>query len=331
MKAGAPRQEGPKFDADGLHIDPEAETRRIVQHLRSTVIGEFKRRGVVVGVSGGVDSSVALALAVRAFGPKRVVPLILQEKESSPDNPRLVRLLCSGLGVTPLAEDITAALEGFGCYRRRDEAICEIFPEYDSTYRSRISLPAALLDHDVLAMFNLTIVTPEGEEKTERLPLSQYLRIVAATNFKQRTRMSMLYHHAECRNFAVVGTANKNERDQGFFVKHGDGGADVDAIAHLYKTQVYELAAHLGVPEEIRQRPPTTDTYSAPTTEEEFFFRLPFSVMDLLWYAEEVGADAGAVAAEMSLRPEQVERAFRQFRQRRHNTAYLRSPVRALS
>ena len=321
---------GRHFSRDVLAIDAAAECERIRENLRATVVGEFRRRGAVVGVSGGVDSAVSLALAVRAFGPERVVPLILQEKESSPENPRLVRLLCRSLGVTPVAEDITGALEGLGCYRRRDDAIREIFPEYDSTYRSRLTLPAALLDGDGLAMFSLTIVSPEGEEKSERLPLDQYLRIVAATNFKQRTRMAMLYHHAECRNFAVVGTANKNEREQGFFVKYGDGGADVDAIAHLYKTQVYQLAAYLDVPEEIIGRPPTTDTYSAPTTEEQFFFRLPFEVMDLLCRAEETDAPPEVVATVMGLSPAQVERAFREFRKRRRNTGYLRSPVRAL-
>jgi NAD+ synthase len=102
--------------------------------------------------------------------------------------------------------------------------------------------------------------------------LREYLQIVAASNLKQRTRMSTLYYHAEMRNYAVIGTANKNEHDQGFFVKYGDGGVDIQPIAHLFKTQVYQLARYLGVPEEIQQRPPTTDTYSASCTQEEFSF-----------------------------------------------------------
>lgn len=317
------------FGPDVLTIDAVAETDRIVEHLRSCVVGAFSRRGVVVGVSGGIDSSVALALSVRAFGPERVVPLVLQEKESSRENPQLVRRLCRTFGVTPVAEDITGALEGFGCYRRRDEAIREVFPEYDSTYRSRITLPG-LLDSDVIGLFSVTIISPEGTTQTRRLALRQCLRIIAATNFKQRTRMSMLYHHAECHNYAVIGTANKNERDQGFFVKHGDGGADVDAIAHLYKTQVYQLAAYLGVPDEIQRRPPTTDTYSAPTTEEEFFFRLPFATMDLLWFAEEHGVDPAGAAAATGLGIDQVRRAYREFARRRRTTAYLRSAPLAL-
>jgi NAD+ synthase len=320
---------GAAFDRDVLKIDAEAEADRIAQHLFDTTTRVFNRRGGVVGVSGGVDSAVSLALSVRAFGPDRVVALILQEKESNPINAVLARELCQTFGVTPIAEDITAALEGFGCYRRRDDALRELFPEYDSTYRSRITLPS-LLETDALPMFSATIVSPEGEETTRRLPLDQYRRIVAATNFKQRTRMSMLYHHAECLNYAVIGTANRNERDQGFFVKYGDGGADVDALAHLYKTQVYELAAHLGVPDAIVRRPPTTDTYSASTTEEEFFFRLPFETMDLLWYAEQHDVEPERAAALMGLSTEQVARAFKEFAQRRRTTEYLRAGLKAL-
>lgn len=320
---------GRPFGTDVLAIDAAAETERVVEHLRGSVDRTFHKKGVVVGVSGGIDSSVSLALAVRALGPGRVIALILQEKESSPENPALARQLCRRLGVTPVAEDITAALEGFGCYRRRDEAIREVFPEFDSTYRARITLPS-LLDSTTLALFSVTIVSPEGDELTKRLPLTQYLEIVAATNFKQRTRMAMLYHHAESRNFAVLGTANKNERDQGFFVKYGDGGADVDALAHLYKTQVYQLAAYLGVPEEIQRRPPTTDTYSAPTTEEDFFFRMPFATMDLLWYAEEHRIGPEEAARVVGITPEQAARAYLEFSRRRKSTAYLRSLVLAL-
>ncbi len=318
------------FDADVLAIDPAAVTEQIVGHLRSSVQNKLNRRGAVVGLSGGVDSSVVLALCVRAFGSDRVCALLLQEKESSPENAVLARQVARREGVTLQAEDITAALEGFGCYRRRDAAIQRLIPEYDSTYRAKISLPGGLLETGTLNVFSLTVISPEGETLTKRLPLDVYLHIVAATNIKQRTRMTMLYHFAELRGYAVIGTANKNERDQGFFVKHGDGGVDVDAIVHLYKTQVYALAEYLDVPEVIRTRPPTTDTYSAPSTQEEFFFRLPFRVMDLLWFASEHGVSSEEAAQVTGLSPEQVERAFRDFAQKRRTTEYLRSAVLTL-
>jgi NAD+ synthase len=330
MASALSRSQVVQFHRDVLTLDPAAETERILTHLRSSVLELLGRKGAVVGLSGGVDSSVVLALCARAFGPDRVVGLLLQEKESSPQNAALARKVARQCSVPLIAEEITAALEGFGCYRRRDEAIRRVFPEYDSTYRAKITLPGGLLDRDSLNLFSLTIVSPEGVEQTKRLPLQEYLHIVAATNFKQRTRMSMLYHHAETRLYAVVGTANKNERDQGFFVKYGDGGIDVDAIVHLYKTQVYQLAAYLGIPEEIQGRAPTSDTYSAGSTEEEFFFRLPFETMDLLWYAEEHGVASKEAARVMGLTAQQVERAYRDFDQKRRATAHLRSPVMTL-
>ncbi|HZS90398.1 MAG TPA: NAD(+) synthase [Chloroflexota bacterium] len=313
------------FHKDVLTIDPAAMAERIVTHLRHSVLTVLGRKGGVVGLSGGIDSAVVLGLCVRAFGPERVVGLILPEKESCPESAVLAHKVAHLYGVTPIVEDITAALEGLGCYRRRDEAIRHIFPEYHSGYKAKISLPGDLLNRDALNLFSLTVISPEGIEQTKRLRLGEYLQIVAATNFKQRTRMSMLYYHAEARTYAVIGTANKNERDQGFFVKHGDGAIDADAIVHLYKTQVYQLAAYLRVPAEIQQRPPTTDTYSAPSTQEEFFFRLPFQTMDLLWYAQEHGVSPEEAARVMDLTPQQVERAYRDFEQKRRTTTYLRT------
>ena len=311
-----------------LDIDPAAETERIVSMLRHTVGRVMRRRGGVVGISGGVDSSVVLALCVRAFGPRRVAAIIMPEKDSDPESETLARRVAHHYGVDPVLENITPVLEGFGCYPRRDEAIRRVFPEYDATagYKAKIVLPQNVLDDDTLNVFSLTIVTPDGEEKNKRLPLREYFQIVAASNFKQRTRMAMLYYHAELRNYAVIGTANKNEHDQGFFVKYGDGGVDVKPIAHLFKTQVYQLAEYLDVPEEIRQRPPTTDTYSAHSTQQEFFFRLPFETMDLLWYAQEHNVPIPEVAAAMGLTEVQVQRAFDDFTRKRRTTEYLRLP-----
>ncbi|MEW6755218.1 MAG: NAD(+) synthase [Candidatus Latescibacterota bacterium] len=314
------------FGEGVLRIDPAAETQRIAAFLREQIGKVMHRRGAVVGVSGGIDSSVCLALSVRAFGPRRVAAIMMPEKDSEVESERLARLLGAAFGVEPILEVITPALEGFGCYRRRDEAIRRVFPEYDPArgYKAKIVLPDSLLQGDTLNVFRVTIVTPEGREKTERLPLAEYLQIVAASNLKQRTRMSVLYYHAEMRNFAVVGTGNKNEHEQGFFVKYGDGGADVKPIIHLNKTQVYQLAEYLGVPEEIRRRQPTTDTYSAHQSQEEFFFRLPFGTMDLLWYAQEHGVPVAQVARAMDLSEEQVQRAFDDFRRKARTTEYLR-------
>lgn len=314
------------FHPDVLKLDPQRETERIVTRLRQDIFETLKRRGGVLGISGGVDSAVVLGLAVRALGADKLVALLLPEQESSPDSARLAREVCRHFGVTPLVEDVTGALIGFGAYSRRDEAVRAIFPEYDSTYRLKITLPEGLLDRDTLNIFSATIVSPEGEEKTRRLRPEQLRQIVAASNFKQRSRAAMLYYHAELHDYAVIGTPQKNEHDQGFFVKFGDGAMDVKPIGHLYKTQVYQLAEYLGVPEEIRTRPPTSDTYSAGSTQEEFFFRLPFELMDLLWYALENNIAAGVVASEMELEIEQVQRVFDDLSRKERTTRYLRTP-----
>ena len=315
------------FSRTVLELDPAAETDRIVHWLRESMRG-LRRTGAVIGISGGIDSSVALALCVRAFGTERVIALMLPEKDSDPVSEELALMLAAHYGVEPILENITAALEGYGCYPRRDEAIARVFPEYDprAGYKAKIVLPPNLLDEDTLNVYALTIVTPTGRELSKRLPPREFSQIVAASNFKQRTRTALLYYHAELRNYAVIGTPNKNEHEQGFFVKFGDGGVDLKPIVHLYKTQVYQLARHLGVPEVIQTRTPTSDTYSAPSTQEEFFFRLPFETMDLLWYAQENGISMEETAQVLGMTVVQVRRAFDDFSRKKRSTAYLRTP-----
>ncbi len=275
----------------------------------------FKRNGAVVGISGGIDSSVCFALAARAFGPEKVLGVMLPEKDSSPDSEMLARELASKFGVKAIKEEITGALSGFGCYERRDEAVKRVFPEYDpASWKMKIGVRQSGLFSNLPPIFYLTIIDSDGNVKDKMLPARDYLQIVAASNFKQRTRMSMLYYHAEALHYAVIGTPNKHEQEQGFFVKYGDGAGDVMPIGNLYKTQVYQLAEYLGVPKGIIERTPTTDTYSAEQTQEEFFYQLPFHLMDRFWYGFENGYPPSEVAAVMGETPERVEALFPQFR-----------------
>ena len=313
------------FHKNSLRLDCTAVCEELVANLRSDVRQTLRRSGAVVGISGGVDSSVVLALCVRAFGPKRVLGVMMPEKECSDDSIVLARQLADQFGVETVVENLTNALVGFGCYSRRDEAIQRVFPEYDSSYKAKITLPGNLLESDTLNLFHLTVISPDGEERSKRLDLPEYLQIVAASNLKQRSRMTMLYYHAELRNYAVVGTPNKNEHDLGFFVKWGDGGYDVAPIRHLFKTQVFQLAEYLAVPAEIREATPTTGTYSAPSSQEEFFFRLPFDVMDLLWYALEHDVPVTETAQVMGLTEDQVQRVFADLIHKQRTTQYLRT------
>jgi NAD+ synthase len=312
------------FSKNDINLDVQKETDKIVKQLKDDVFHRLKKRGVVVGISGGLDSSVILALCVQVFGPKRVVGIMMPEHDSNPDSTKLATTLADKFGVEYVVENMSDALAGFKCYERRDEAIKNVFPEYTSDYKAKITLSTDILDKDTLNIFHLNIISPAGEEKIERIPVKEYLQIVAASNFKQRSRMCMLYYHAESRNYAVVGTGNKNEHEQGFFVKYGDGGADVKPIAHLFKTQVFQLGEHLGMPDEIQNRVPTTDTYSAEQTQEEFFFRLPFDILDTIWFGWEKGVASAEIASTLELKPEQVDNVINDIKRKIAATEYLR-------
>jgi len=319
------------FSKDIILLDDvETVVDTIVKKMQEDVLHKLKRNGGVIGVSGGIDSSVCLALAVKAFGPEKVLGIMLPEKDSSPDSEDLARNLAQIYGIEAIKEEITDSLVGFKCYERRDEAVSKVFPEYDpATHKMKIGIKLGGLFSNLPPIFTLTIVNPDGSEKEKILPANEYLQIVAASNFKQRTRMSMLYYHAERLHYAVIGTPNKHEQEQGFFVKYGDGGADVMPIGNLYKTQVYQIAEFLGVPKDIIDRTPTTDTYTAEQTQEEFFYQLPFDLMDRFWYGFENGYPTAEVAEVMGETAERVEALFRNFERKRKTTEYLRmSPVR---
>ncbi len=315
----------PAFSGDLIKLDGLPEADRVCTALREHVLRQFKKKGLVVGLSGGIDSSVVAALAVRALGRERVLGLLMPERESSPDTLGFSRLVADHLGIQAVHEDITPILEAVGCYRRRDEAIRLVLPEYGPDWKSKIVLPS-VLDVDQFRLFTVVAQAPAGQRAEARLTLEAFLGIVAATNFKQRARKMMEYYHADRLNFAVAGTPNRLEYDQGFFVKLGDGAADVKPIAHLYKTQVYQMASFLALPETICKRPPTTDTYSLSQSQEEFYFSVPYDKLDLIMYGKDNGYTAAEIAPHVGLNPEQVERVFRDIDSKRRMAQYLHAP-----
>jgi NAD+ synthase len=310
------------FSTDVLALDPAAEVDRIVETLREQLLGALRRRGVVVGLSGGIDSSVVAALCARAFGKDRVLGLFMPERDSSGDSLRLGRSAADQLGIDTILEDIAPALEGIGAYRRQIEAIRTAVPEYGDGWKCKLVL-ASVLESNGLNITRLTVEDPEGKIDTVRLSPAAYLQIVAATNYKQRVRKMTEYYHADRLKYAVAGTPNRLEYDQGFFVKQGDGMADLMPIVHLYKTQVYQLAEYLGVDEEIRRRPPTTDTFSMSQSQEEFYFALPYHLMDLCLYGLNHRISADEVAAVAGLTAAQVESVFKDINAKRRAAQYL--------
>jgi len=316
------------FTKNALTLNPEKEITRIVSFLTHEVRTKMHKRGAVLGISGGIDSSVVAALSAKAFGPENVLGILLPEQESSPESETLALEIAKQYGFETITENISAALSGAGCYQRRDEAIRSVVPEFGPDWKSKITLPGSLLDDNTLNVFYLTAISPEGEEIRKRIPPTAFRQIMAASNFKQRIRMSLLYYHAERLNYAVIGTANKNEHELGFFVKHGDGGVDIQPIHHLFKSQVYQLAKTLDIPVEIQNRTPTSDTYSAGSTQEEFFFRLPFEILDLVWHGHELGVPNEKIAAAVEISTEQVNRIIQDINRKGNTTDYLRlSPL----
>jgi NAD+ synthase len=310
------------FSLDDLTIDAAAESLRISQAIRRQVLQQLRRKGVVLGLSGGVDSTVTAALCVQALGPERVLGLLMPERDSSPDSLRLGRLAAAQLKIQTIVEDVSETLEAAGCYRRRDEALRALLPDYGPGDKFRIELPS-LFGDAFYRVFSVVIQRASGELVRRRMPLEVYQQVVAATNFKQRVRKMMEYYHADRRRLAVAGTPNLLELDQGFFVKQGDGAADLKPIAHLYKSQVYQLAEHLGSPEEIRRRPPTTDTYSLEQTQEEFFFSLPYDRMDACLFGRNRQIPCEQIAGVLGMTADQVQRVYRDIDAKRSAASYL--------
>ncbi|GAB3786290.1 NAD(+) synthase [Dyella agri] len=314
---------------DVFALDYAAEAERIAARLRETTARELHKRGLVVAISGGVDSSVCVALAVRALGAQRVLALILPERDSASSSARNAQVLAAHLGVHAETVDIAPTLAAIGCYAARDEAVRRVLPGYREDWRMKIAIAGG--SEGAINHFRLIAESPDGARHACDLPLAEYLQIVAATNFKQRVRKTLEYYHADRLNYAVVGTPNRLEYDQGFFVKNGDGSADIKPIAHLYKTQVYGLAAHLGLPECVATAPPTTDTYSLAQGQDEFYFALPWPQMDLALWALEHERPAAELAAALDVSEGAAEAIYTDIRNKRRSTRYLHLPPLLLS
>jgi NAD+ synthase len=316
------------LDSDVLRLDELPEADRIARWIVETLAKRLHRRGLVVAISGGIDSSLCAALAVRAVGPKKVFGLLMPERDSSSSSTQRGLLLAQHLGIDHEVLDIAPALEAMGCYRQRDEAIRRVFPAYADGWKNKIVIAGGAKGG--INYFKLVVAEPGGTQHEARLPLREYLQIVAATNFKQRVRKTMDYFHADRLNFAVVGTPNRLEYDQGFFVKVGDGAADLKPIAHLYKTQVYAIARALGLPVDICTATPTTDTYSLPQGQDEFYFALPYAQMDLALWSYNHSVTAEALAPALGVSAQQAAHVYADIEAKRRAAVYLHAPAETI-
>lgn len=304
-----------------LLLNETAEVDKITEKLRGSLRSELHKRGYVIALSGGVDSSVCAALAVKALGPKKVFGLLLPEKDSSGKSSILGKKVAEQLGIEYDLFDIAETLEAIGCYKKRDQAIQRIFPDYTIDWKCKIAISGE--QEGQFNHFNLVVQTPDGELLQERMGLNEYLQVVAATNYKQRIRKTVEYFHADRLNYAVLGTPNRLEYDQGFFVKNGDGSADIKPIAHLYKSQVYALARHLELPVEICEAVPSTDTYSLPQGQDEFYFTLPYHEMDIALWGYNHNVSINEISNTLGLSAQQSKRIYNDIEMKRKTTAYL--------
>ena len=304
-----------------LSIDPQKEVDMICSEIRQTMRSRLKKRGLVIAISGGVDSGVCAALCVKALGKNKVFGLLLPEQDSSSESLSLGEELAEHLGIEYVIENIAPTLEAIGCYRWRDEAINSIYPDYDGSWKNKITISGG--QEGMFNHFNLVVQKPDGEILDKRMDLKEYLQIVAATNYKQRIRKTIEYFHADRLNYAVVGTPNRLEFDQGFFVKNGDGSADIKPIAHLYKTQVYALANYLKIPKKIATAVPTTDTYSMDQGQDEFYFALPYDKMDIALWAYNHGVSVDQLATYLKIEPSHAQFIYDDIVSKRKTTHYL--------
>jgi NAD+ synthase len=300
-------------------FDPAATAERLAE-ATAAAVRELGRRGAVVAVSGGVDSGVCAALSVKGLGPEHVLCLRLPEKDVGDSSSDLGLELAEMLGARTEEFPITAALEGLGCYQARDDALRAVFPDYEPSWKHKLvrSSPSG-----GMIVFSVVVERPDGSQDRRRMPPQAYRNLLAATNMKQRVRKLVEYTWADRLGYAVVGTPNLLEYDQGFFVKGGDGLADVKPIAGLYKSEVYALARELNLPEGIAGRSPTTETFSLPQTQEEFYFGHPYERMDALLRGHTQGVDAAELAPAVGLSADEVEAAYAEIERRRDATLYL--------
>ena len=320
-----------EFNKDILRINPEAETQRICDFIRRMALQDFKRKGAVVGISGGIDSALVSELAVRALGKEKVLGVFLPEKESNPISLEYAEKQAAKLGIETVKVDITENLESFGVYQRRNAVVKQVVPEFDDTLKFHVTLPQNLLEKDRFNYYSIIVEGKDGNRETKRLSGNDWLEISACTNIKQRTRMIQLYYYAEKHNYVVVGTTNKSELLQGFFLKFGDGGVDIEPIAHLYKSQVFEMSKYLGVVQEIIDRPPSPDTYSLPVTDKELYFCIDYELLDLLLYAYENDVPRLDISKALGLNEEQINRVFRDFKAKKQATWHLRTTAPTLT
>ncbi len=313
------------LNLDVLKIDPLQEVEKLSKFVVNQVNIVFRRKGVIVGLSGGIDSACMASVAAHAIGEEKVFGLILPEKESNPISREFAIKHAQTLGIEFCEIDITPTVDSVFSYSWRDKLLQRLIPEYEPGYKYNITLPTDLLELAAFNFYNLQVQMPDGGIKKKRLNLVEFHSVTSFANIKIRSRMIHLYAEAERRNLVVAGTTNRTEFILGDFCKYGDGGTDIEPLSYLYKNQIYQISEYLKVIPEIMNRQPSPDTFSLPVSDQEFFFRIPFDKLDYLLYAWEHKVSADETAKVLDLSVDAVERAFKDFKSKNNATKHLRT------
>ncbi len=274
------------------------------------------KKGALVQLSGGIDSTVVVHLCARALGPENVTALYLPDQASTGlDTRGFVDEAVANAGVRLVERPIGAAIEAQQPIAEITELIRRYAPEYDPQRDAyAVNAVPSLAKRLGTLVYRVSIGPRHGTpEKTLSMSVSDLRAVIAYQNRKQRTRTLFAYAEAEAHNLAVVGASNGDELDTGFVVKYGDDAADICAIGDLSKPRVYEFARGLGVPESIIARPPTTDTYALEQTQEDYYYALPADVLRRLTAAaDSTGLENLDLEPFLAECPGWSERALRQ-------------------
>lgn len=254
--------------------DYGAISKEIIEFLRDKV-NLLNRDGVLLGLSGGLDSTVCAYIAVEALGKDKVFALFMPDRDSNPQSERDAFATSKILGIELREINLSPILSKIGVYSL--EPLPLLAPLIPRKIKEKYTIGKYNRLKGIEESTFLRILKNEGDLELRKS--------VAYYSIKHRLRMVLLYYWAEIKNYAVLGCCNKTEKLTGFFIKHGDSASDIDLISHLYKTQVRELAKFLRIPEKIINKVPSPDLI--PGVTDEFALKLSYDVLDKILYGIE--------------------------------------------
>jgi len=286
----------------------EKTVNEICKFIQDEISNNLQKKGVVFGLSGGIDSAVTAALCAKSFESEQILGLIMPEKESNESSKVLAKQVSKKFSFNTETINITKILESFGVYEKKENIVYEKFPEFNSKCKYRVVVPPKL--KNTIGIPFLEILDQDNQIHKLKITSLDFLTLTASTSIKHRVRMTLLYYHGEKNNFSVIGTTNKSEYQQGYFVKYGDGGSDIEPLVNIYKSQIYQLGKFLEIPKEILVSKASPDIWSFSTSDEEFFYTVPYNIVDLILYARENKLSISDVQKISDLKIEDIENLF---------------------